>query len=146
MVRFIQTFCGSYRRRVIPSQFHYGSIHTQAFLLGGSFDNLVSIPLWFDSYQTIYQNVLNNMQRLNSTMVRFIQSLTIFLPKEEACLNSTMVRFIPQLRRTLCLSSCLVSIPLWFDSYRCTPADADSLSVVSIPLWFDSYMFKTIFS
>ena len=80
----------------MKSQFHYGSIHTKEQYITITTSQLVSIPLWFDSYY--YKFELNDVVILS--------------------LNSTMVRFILSHRnKPGKANEGKVSIPLWFDSY-----------------------------
>jgi len=74
-------------------QFHSGSIQTIADADSHSSDNIVSIPLWFDS------NLKRVVQQVGSPV----------------CFNSTLVRFKPYLACEE-ISLQVVSIPLWFDS------------------------------
>ena len=93
---------------------------------------IVSIPLWFDSYLSVSEQNTATPVSLNSTMVRFIHSVSsCYYDEQKSCLNSTMVRFIlfpqPPFRWWE-----KVSIPLWFDSYICEDLQFHFLLMVSI--------------
>ena len=99
----------------LRSQFHYGSIQIFSSCSHIHSDPGVSIPLWFDSNQSIKDGEAGTKK----------VSIPLWF-------DSNVIQF------SLISQILKVSIPLWFDSNSFELFGSDVGFNVSIPLWFDS--------